>query len=93
MKLISERAKRHLVLPEQGPAGFATLCGCTVTRAGDWRLITALEGDECKRCADLSFSLRRPHNSLKSSDCDFRQRTTHPLYHPLVEVFPKTILS
>jgi hypothetical protein len=84
MKLISERAKRHLVLPEQGPGGFATLCGCTVTRAGNWRLIAVLEGDECKKCTDLSFTLRRPHNSPESSDCDFRQRATAPVALPIV---------
>jgi hypothetical protein len=84
MKLISTRAKRHLVLPEQSPGGFATLCGCTVTRAGNWRLIAALEGDECQRCADLSFSLRPLHHSLQSSDCDFRQRTNPPAALPIV---------
>jgi hypothetical protein len=77
MKLISER-KRHLILPEQDGGSFATLCGCTITRAGKWRLITALEGDECQKCADLSFSLRRLRNSLDAGDCDFRQRTILP---------------
>jgi len=76
MKLMSERTKRHLVLPEQDAGNFATLCGCAITRAGKWRLITALEGDECKKCADLSFSLKRLRNSLDSSDCDIRQRPT-----------------
>jgi len=76
LKLISERAKRHLVLPAQDPGGFDTLCGCTITRAGNWRVITALEGDECEKCANLSFSLRRLRNSLESSDCGFGQRTT-----------------
>jgi hypothetical protein len=90
MKLITDRAKRHLVLPGQGPGGFATLCGCTVTRAGNWRLITALEGDECKKCADLSFSLRRSYDSLESSDCDFGQRTNLPPGGPW---FSKAILS
>ena len=59
LKLISTRAKRHLVLPVQNPGGFDTLCGCTITRAGNWRVITALEGDECEKCAGLSFSLNR----------------------------------
>ena len=82
LKLISERAKRHLVLPAQDPGGFDTLCGCTITRAGNWRVITALEGDECEKCANLSFSLRRLRNSLESSDCNFRQRTTRPAVLP-----------
>ena len=92
MKLITERGKRHLVLPEQGPGGFATLCGCTVTRAGNWRLIAALEGDECKKCADLSFSLRPRHNSLESSDGDLRQRPTLPAVAPIGGAFPKAFL-
>ena len=82
LKLISERAKRHLVLPAQDPGGFDTLCGCTITRAGNWRVITALEGDECEKCANLSFSLRRLRTSLESSDCDFGQRTSPPAVLP-----------
>ena len=78
LKLISERAKRHLVLPAQDPGGFETLCGCTITRAGNWRVITALEGDECEKCADLSFSLSPLRNSLESSDCNFGLRMTRP---------------
>jgi len=83
MKIVSERTKRHLVLPEQDLGNFATLCGCTITRAGKWRLITALEGDECKKCADLSFSLRRAGNSLRSSDCDFQENTASGVRAPL----------
>jgi hypothetical protein len=82
LKLISEKAKRHLVLPGQDPGGFDTLCGCTITRAGNWRVITALEGDECQKCADLSFSLSRLHRSLESSDCDFQRRATPPAVLP-----------
>ena len=68
LKLISDRAQRHLVVPGQDPGGFVTLCGRTITRAGNWRVITALEGDECEKCADLSFSLRRLGSPLESSD-------------------------
>jgi hypothetical protein len=82
LKLISERAKRHLVLPAQDPGGFDTLCGCTITRAGNWRVITALEGDECEKCANLSFSLSRLGKSLEVSDCDARQRTSSPAVLP-----------
>lgn len=72
LKLISDSVKRHLVLPGQDPGGVATLCGCTVTRARNWRAITALEGDECEKCADLSFSLTRLRSSLETGD---HQRT------------------
>ena len=68
LKLISERAKRHLVLPAQDPGGFDTLCGCTITRAGNWRVITALEGDECEKCAAVSFSVTKLSTWLESSD-------------------------
>jgi hypothetical protein len=77
LKLISERAKRHLVLPAQDPGGFDTLCGCTITRAGNWRVITALEGDECEKCAGLSFSLRRLGRSLEAGDGDLLRRVVH----------------
>jgi len=82
LKLISEKAKRHLVVPAQDPGGFDTLCGCTITRAGNWRVITALEGDECEKCAGLSFSLRRLGRSLEPGDCDFGQRTARPAVLP-----------
>src|SRR5258708_2538431 len=55
LKLISEKAKRHLVVPAQDPGGFDTLCGCTITRAGNWRVITALEGDECEKMRGFVF--------------------------------------
>jgi len=77
LKLISERAKRHLVLPAQGHGGFDTLCGCTITRAGNWRAISALEGDECEKCAGLSFSLSRLGGSLEAGDCDLLRRPVH----------------
>ena len=77
LKLISERAKRHLVLPAQDPGGFDTLCGCTITRAGNWRVITALEGDECEKCAGLSFSLSRLGRSLGAGDYDLTRRVAH----------------
>jgi hypothetical protein len=82
LKLISQSARRHLVPPGQDPGGITTLCGCTITRARNWRVIAALEGDECEKCANLSFSLSRLGKSLEVSDCDSRQRTSSPAVLP-----------
>jgi hypothetical protein len=52
MKLVSQGPKRHLMRPEQLEQGV-TLCG--VTQVLGWRRISMLEGDECTKCAELSF--------------------------------------
>jgi len=44
--------EKHLALPD----GDMTLCGCAITRLNRWKRITALEGDECERCADKAFA-------------------------------------
>jgi hypothetical protein len=54
MKLIGHGSKRHLVKPDQLKEA-TTVCGCVVTDGHWWRRISALEGDECERCAALSF--------------------------------------
>ncbi len=60
MKLLTEGVKRHLIPLDQATDGATTLCGCTITHADRWKLIAALEGDECEKCADLTF--RAPPN-------------------------------
>jgi len=41
---------------EAGSLGrWGHLCGCFVTDVLDWRRISALEGDECKKCAEIAF--------------------------------------
>lgn len=54
LKLVTHGSKRHLMKPDQLEAG-TTLCGCLVTDGHAWRRISALDGDECERCAALSF--------------------------------------
>jgi hypothetical protein len=54
MKLLSQGSKRHLMKPDQLEQGI-TLCGCVVTRVVGVRRISALEGDECSKCAERSF--------------------------------------
>jgi hypothetical protein len=54
MKLVSQGPKRHLMRPEHLEQGV-TLCGCVVTQVLGWRRISMLEGDECAKCAELSF--------------------------------------
>ena len=67
MKLVTDGAKRHLVLADQ-PSTGSTLCGCTVTQSQNWMRIKGLEGDECPRCAELAFGAeRRTRNSLDVS--------------------------
>jgi hypothetical protein len=43
---------KHLALPDSD----MTLCGCVITRLDSWKRITALEGDECEKCAEHAFS-------------------------------------
>lgn len=68
LKMISEDSKKHLISAEQGLEEVTTLCGCTVTRSCGWKAVTALEGDECEKCAAVSFSVSRLRNWLESSD-------------------------
>jgi len=58
MKLVTGGVKRHLAAGDQPSAESATLCGCAVTRSHSWKLIGALEGDECQHCAELAFGGR-----------------------------------
>src|SRR5712691_4299826 len=53
-KLLNQEANKHLALPDRD----TTLCGCAITRLNSWKRITALEGDECERCAEQAFSGR-----------------------------------
>ena len=68
LKMISEDAKKHLVPAVQGLEEITTLCGCTVTRRVGWKAVTALEGDECEKCASVSFSVTKLRTWLDSSD-------------------------
>jgi hypothetical protein len=68
LKMVSEGARKHLIPADQGLAGVSTLCGCTVTRPARWRAVMALEGDECEKCAAVSFSVTKLHNWLGVSD-------------------------
>jgi len=54
LKLLNQGSKRHLIKPDQLQQEI-TLCGCAVTGVVGWRRISALEGDECEKCASLSF--------------------------------------
>ena len=54
-KLLTSGVKKHLVPCDEAIDGATTLCGCTVTRVDRWKRIAALEGDECEKCADLTF--------------------------------------
>lgn len=56
IKLIADGAVSHLTNPDQADEG-TTLCGCTVTRVKGWKRIATLEGDECPKCADRTFTL------------------------------------
>jgi hypothetical protein len=73
LKMISESARKHLIPTGQGYEGVSTLCGCTVTRPARWRAVTALEGDECEKCAAVSFSVTKLGDWLGSSDRDSRE--------------------
>jgi hypothetical protein len=53
-KFLTEAPHKHLALPDRD----ITLCGCAITRLNNWKRITALEGDECERCAEQAFSGR-----------------------------------
>jgi hypothetical protein len=55
MKLVTGGVKRHLAAGDHPSAESVTLCGCAVTRSHSWKLIGALEGDECQLCAELAF--------------------------------------
>jgi hypothetical protein len=68
LKMISEGAKKHLIAADQRLDEVTTLCGCTVTRPGSWKAVTTLEGDECEKCASVSFSVTKLRNWLESSD-------------------------
>jgi hypothetical protein len=59
MKITAHGSKRHLMKEDQLEQG-TTLCGCVVTRVLGWRRISGLEGDECEKCADLSFGTSPP---------------------------------
>ena len=78
LKLISDGAKRHLILPGQELDGVTTLCGSTITRAHSWSLISALTGDECDKCAALSFPVTKLRTWLESSDQESRESTLKP---------------
>jgi hypothetical protein len=56
LKMVAEGGKKHLIPAVQGLDEITTLCGCTVTRRVGWKAVTALEGDECAKCAAISFS-------------------------------------
>ena len=66
LKMVS--ARKHLITAGQGLEGVTTLCGCTVTRPARWKAVTALEGDECEKCAAVSFSVTKLSSWLESSD-------------------------
>lgn len=69
MKLVAQGAKRHLMKPDRLEQGI-TLCGCVITRVLGWRRIYALEGDECEKCAEVSFGAKAPrvvHGSESNS--------------------------
>ena len=68
LKMISADAKKHLVPAVQGLEEITTLCGCTVTRSVSWKAVTALEGDECEKCAAVSFSATKLRNWLEMND-------------------------
>jgi hypothetical protein len=53
-KFLTQETNKHLALPDRD----MTLCGRAITRLNSWKLITALEGDECERCAEQAFSER-----------------------------------
>jgi hypothetical protein len=48
LKLVAHGVKRHLMKPDKLEEG-TTLCGSVVTGSHGWRLISALEGDECEK--------------------------------------------
>jgi hypothetical protein len=73
LKMISEGARKHLIPTDQGHEGVSTLCGCTITRPARWTAVSALEGDECEKCAAVSFSVTRLGSWLASSDRDSRE--------------------
>jgi hypothetical protein len=68
LKMISEGARKHLIAADQQLDEVVTLCGCTVTRAGSCKAVTALEGDECEKCASVSFSMTKLRSWLDSSN-------------------------
>ena len=68
LKMTSRDATKHLISAEQGLDDVTTLCGCTVTRSCTWVAVTTLEGDECEKCAAVSFSVARLRNWLDGSD-------------------------
>ena len=68
LKMISEGARKHLIAADQRLDEVVTLCGCTVTRPGSCKAVTALEGDECEKCASVSFSMTKLRVWLDGSD-------------------------
>jgi hypothetical protein len=67
-KFLTEAPNKHLALPDRD----ITLCGCAITRPNNWKRITALEGDECEKCAEQAFSGRDKASIAPAS----------PLYSP-----------
>jgi hypothetical protein len=55
MKMLSGCSKKHLAVTGQRWDGAATLCGCSITRSHNWKLVMGLEGDECPECARRAF--------------------------------------
>jgi hypothetical protein len=68
LKMLSAGAKKHLIAVDQRLDEVTTLCGCTVTRRGNCKAVTALEGDECEKCASVSFSVTKLRDWLDNSD-------------------------
>jgi hypothetical protein len=56
MKIVTEGVTRHLCSIGESSDEAKTLCGRTVTQNHSWKLIRALEGDECPQCAELAFN-------------------------------------
>jgi len=73
IKMLSAGVKKHLIAEDQRFDEVTTLCGCTVTRPGSCKVVTALEGDECEKCASVSFSMTRLRSWLDGSDHSSRQ--------------------
>jgi hypothetical protein len=72
LKMISEGTRKHLIAADQRLDEVVTLCGCTVTRPGNCKAVTALEGDECEKCASVSFSMTKLRIWLDGNDRGWR---------------------
>jgi len=73
LKMTAEGAKKHLIAADRGLEENTTLCGCTVTRPGGLKAVAALEGDECEKCASVSFSMTKLRTWLDSKDRTSRE--------------------